>query len=414
MQENKFATKGFLIWFICASFFFYEFLLRTIIGAYQLPIMRDLHLSSLQYSLVSSTMFLILYGFMQIPVGLITDKLGLKKSLSIGAITCSIACAALAHSNVFSTALVSRMLMGFGASFGFICLLIAVHEWMPKKYIAIFIGLSQFIGTLGPIFAAGPLESLIISTNISWRNTFNYLFIFGLALLILIYFIVENNQQKAGKYIILRRPEKTKNALFRLFLRAQPWYIAITSAALYFLIEYLSENEGRTFLTLKGIPIANASYMITIAWIGYAIGCPLLGFISDMYERRRVIIRFCAIIGLIATTTILYSNSQSKLLLAFLLLGISASGQSIGFANIAEQFTPQFIAVGFGLNNAMITALAAINAPIIGILLDSVKQGYTNTLSEYLKVFDFLIILPLIAIIMSFFFMKETFCKSSV
>ncbi|WP_367608019.1 hypothetical protein [Legionella sp. W05-934-2] len=43
-------------------------------------------------------------------------------------------------------------------SFGFICLLISVYDWLPRKNAALFIGLSQFIGTMGPMLAAGPLD----------------------------------------------------------------------------------------------------------------------------------------------------------------------------------------------------------------------------------------------------------------
>jgi len=40
-------------------------------------------------------------------------------------------------------------------------------------------------------------------------------------------------------------------------VKIRPWYIAVLSATLYFAVEYISENEGRTFLALKNIPQAN-------------------------------------------------------------------------------------------------------------------------------------------------------------
>lgn len=414
MLDNKLKAKGFLVWGICALFFLYDFFLRTVIGTYQHPIMKDFDLTSFQFSLLSTTLFFVIYGVMQIPVGLIVDNIGLKKSLIIGSICCTISSIGFAYSNSYTTAIVYRMTMGFGASFGFICLLISVNDWMPHRYSAVFIGLSQFIGTLGPMFAAGPLNSMSESTNISWRLIFLCLGAIGVFLTILIFFFVENNQQKAGKYVILHKPEKISTSLLRLFSRIQPWYIALLSASLYFTIEYLSENEGRAFLELKGISVNSASYMITIAWIGYAIGCPLLGFLSDVLERRKIILGLCAVIALIAILMILYLPNKQPLQIAFFLLGISASGQSIGFATIAEQFKKQFVAVGFGLNNAIITILATINAPLIGLLLDYNKNGKHATLNEYLSVFNVLIITAIIALIIALFFIKETYCKSAV
>ena len=70
---------------------------------------------------------------------------------------------------------------------------------------------------------------------------------------VLIILIVENNHQKSGIYTIISRPENIFYSLSKLFKKKQPWFIAIFSASVYFVIEYLSENEGRSFLVLKKI-----------------------------------------------------------------------------------------------------------------------------------------------------------------
>ncbi len=414
MIDNELTAKGFRVWGICAFFFLYEFLLRTIMGTYQHPVMHDLHLTTFQFSLLSSTIFLMIYGFMQIPVGIIVDNIGLKRSLLIGALTCSCAAIGFSYSYTYGIAIAFRMLMGFGASFGFICLLISVSEWMPHKYSAIFIGLSQFIGTLGPMLAAGPLASISKGNAIQWRFVFLVLGGVGFLLTVLILLFVENAQEKAGRYVILHKPQKISTSISKLFSRIQPWYIALLTTSLYFTIEYLSENEGRAFLVLKGASATSASYILSIAWIGYAIGCPLLGFLSDFLERRLTIMKISAALGLAAIVIILYAPGILVLQCAFFALGVSASGQSIGFAMIAENFKPQFLAVGYGFNNAMLTAFAAINAPCIGLVLDYTKEGSTLSLHEYLFVFNGLIVIAVIGLILSIFFVKETYCKSSV
>lgn len=414
MANNKFKAKGFLVWGICALFFLYEFFLRTVIGAYQHPIMQDLSLTSFQFSLLSTTIFLLIYCMMQIPVGIIVDNIGLKKALIIGTLICTISSIGFAYSSSYPIAVFYRMLMGLGASFGFICLLISIYEWMPHRYSAVFIGLSQFIGTLGPMFAAGPLDTMSESMDMNWRFIFLCLGGMGGALMILIFLFVESHQQSSGEYIILHRPEKISTSILRLFYRIQPWYIAVFSASLYFTVEYFSENEGRIFLSLKGIPFNAASYMITISWVGYAIGCPLLGFLSDIFERRKIIMSLCALSGVAAIVAILYIPEKQYLQIAFFILGISASGQSVGFATIAEQFKKQFVAIGLGLNNAMVSIISVINASVIGILLDYTKQRSVLTLHEYLLVFNILIATAVIALVIAVFFIKETYCKSAI
>lgn len=414
MVDNKLSLKGFVVWGTCALFFLYEFFLRTVLGTYQHPIMMDLHLNTFEFSLLSTTIFLLIYGLMQVPVGLIVDKIGLKKSLLIGTVVCTISSFGFAYTDSFPIALLFRMLMGFGASFGFICLLMSVHEWMPHKYSAIFIGLSNFIGTMGPMLAAGPLHSLSGSSGVSWRSIFLLMGFVGVGLTLASAIYVENNIKTKGHFRILYQPASISTSLKTLFKRTQPILLALVSMCLYFSIEYLSENEGRAFLLEKDISAKVASYMLTIAWLGYAFGCPILGVISDIIEKRKSVIVATSFIAILSTAIILYVSHPLCLQFAFFMLGISASGVSICFAMMREQFKRQFVAVGFGLNNAVICVISSINAPLIGYSLEHVRTGELLTLHEYQSVFIALIVLAVVSAITSIFFIKETFCKSQV
>jgi len=411
MQDNKITAKGLSVWLICAVFFLYEFLLRTVIGTFQHPIMYDLDLTTFRYSLLSSTTYLMVYGLMQIPVGIIVDNYGLKKSLFISAVICSLANLGFAFTHDFYYAIIFRMLTGFGSAFGFICLLVSVYDWLPNSRSALFIGISQFIGTMGPMLAAGPLDSLSDASSITWRHVFIYLAIIGAFLSVIILLFVDNNHNKAGKHTVLYKPEPIYQSFVKLFKRYHPWIIALFSAMIYFSIEYLSENEGKSFLVEKGFKAVFASYMITVAWLGYAIGCPILGFISDFMQKRKPILVIASLLSAFSITYITFFDNRYLISLSFFLLGFGASGISIGYALMAEQFHKNFVAVGMGLNNAMITIVSAINAPILGVLLNY-HGSAVFTLADYQFAFSFLVGLVFLSIILVFFFIKESFCKS--
>lgn len=411
MYDKKFNFTGFITWIISVIFFLYEFLLRTILGTYQNPIKLDLNLTSFEFTTLSTTIFLIIYAFMQIPVGIIVNNIGLKKSLLIGSFLCFISCIGFSISNYFF-ATIFRMLMGFGASFGFISLLISVYQWINPKYRAVFIGLSQLIGTLGPIIAAGPLNFISTNTEITWRIIFLSLGIIGVAIFILILFFVKSIPQKNNQYIILHKPQKIINVVKKLFFKTQPWLIALTSACLYFSIEYLSENEGKFYLENKGFSSNNASYIISITWIGYALGCPIIGLLSDTLERRKLTISLCGFLAILSTVFIVYSQKNDYFFYAFFILGISASGQSICFSLIAEQFKKELVAIGFGLNNTVITLFSAINASLIALVIDYKNNTNINYLENLSFAFHSLIIIVIIGFFISVLFIKETFCKS--
>ena len=87
--EKPFQFKGLLVWILCTIFFLYEFFLRTVIGTFQINIMKDLALSSFQYTLLSTALFSLVFGLMQIPVGFIARAFGLKRTLLFASFCCA-------------------------------------------------------------------------------------------------------------------------------------------------------------------------------------------------------------------------------------------------------------------------------------------------------------------------------------
>lgn len=391
----------------------YEFLLRTVLGTFQYPLMHDLHLSPVRFALISSTAYQVIYGCMQIPVGMITHRFGLKRTLLFAVTFCAVANIGFSFVDGFYSALIFRVLMGFGSSFGFICLLIAVYDWMPRKNIALFIGISQFIGTMGPMVAAGPFNMLAQNAILTWREIFFSLGIIGFLLAVLVLFFVDKNRDSIGKFVILSRPSALSDSLRRLLSNKQVWLIAIYSSAVYFSIEYLSENEGVSFLIKKGFSPVLASYMITLAWLGYALSCPLLGFISDKIQRRKSVMWAAALSVFFSLIGIIYLPIGMALTaFCFIFLGLGASGQSIGFAIIAEQCKEDDLAVGLSVNNAMIMVFAAINAPLIGHILSKLVHGESSRLIDYRWAFSPMILFVCLGAFLSVLFIRETFCKS--
>lgn len=415
-NNQKMSIISTIIWIVCAIFFMYEFLLRTVLGTFEHPIIHDLNLNLVTFAILSSTAYQLVYGLMQVPVGIITDRLGLKKTLFFAVVVCAISVFCFGLTHQFDSAVVFRVLMGLGSSFGFICLLVAVYEWMPRKNIALFIGLSQFIGTMGPMAAAGPLNSLAAHSTgaeSAWRYVFYSLGIVGIIIGLVVLAVVRNNKDFTSGFQILKRRSDLLGDLKHLLSQRQVWYIALFSASIYFTIEYLSENSGKAFLMLHGFSSNTASYMITLSWLGYAVGCPLLGFISDLLSKRKLVMIFAAIISLISGILIIYLPINVLIIsIAFFLLGIGASGQSIGFAIMAERCKNDYLAAGLGFNNALIMLVASVSAPMIGFILSILSHGHALTIANYQGAFTYILVFMGLALLISIFLIKETFCKS--
>ena len=415
-RDQKIKAIGIFIWSIAATFFLYEFFLRTFVGSIAHQLIHDLHLNIAQFTLIGSAYYLA-YGLMQMPVGILADKFGVKKIMVFSTLTCALATFLFAHSHSFTEALLGRFFMGFGSSFAFVCLLVIASNWFPRRFFGFFAGASQLIGTMGPVLAGGPLISWLIDSHINWRFALSGIGAFGVVLSLLTLFFVKN-KPRGGKdtLLFLSKNEPILTRLKRLFKTKQAWAVAIYSASVYVSIAVMAAVWGTDYLQAVGLSQEHAAYMISIAWIAYAIGCPGFGLLSDLVKRRKPFLIICAVLGLASMSLILYGHFTSEAVyeVLFFMLGLAATGQNIGFAAIAEHASPDTKASALGLNNGLIALSGAILPLAVGYLI-SISSGGNNAQHLPLHSFVFgLSLLPavyLVSLIVSLFLFKETYCK---
>ncbi len=371
-QQQKISILGVVIWLIGAMFFLYEFFLRTFLGALGKQIIPALHLTASQFALIASA-FYISYGLMQIPVSVIAERLGMKITMLMATLLCCISAYLFAHTNAFYSALLYRLLMGLGGGFAFICLLMITMTWFPRKYFALFIGLGQFIGTMGALCAGGPLANIVSEQDINWRTVFEFIALFGLLLFIMALFFMKNSKKnkQQGRVIYLNNQESIWTKLKQLITSWQAWLVASYSACVFLAVAMLGAVWGTMFLQSLGFSQFNAASLVSFSWLGFAIGCPTLGIISDIFYRRRPIMIFCGILGFVSICLIVYVKLSSGFLygLLFFILGVTSAGQSIGFAAITEHVKPELKSLALGLNSAFITLLAAAIPLVVGLLI---------------------------------------------
>lgn len=415
--KSSFSTRGIVIWMLAASFFLYEFFLRTFIGSVAGQIIPDLGLNVETFALLASA-YAIAYGLMQIPVGVLTDRYGVKIILIFAALVCAVATFFFAHAHSFVSAFTSRLAMGFGSSFAFVCLLVVVATWFPRKNFAFFAGVSQFIGTMGPFLAGGPLIALLYFLHGNWRATLSLIGGFGIVLAILMVFIVKNKPPNVEhSTIFVARAYPVKTQLLKLMRNKQAWLVAIYSGCVYVSIEFLAAMWGNVYLQARGITQQGAGNIISLAWVGYAIGCPLLGALSDFGRRRKPWLIITAIVGFFTTFGITYlplRDTPGVYSIFFFLLGIAAAGQNLGFATISEHVEKANRATALGLNNGAVTLFTAMVPPSASYFIYRVTGPSGMAMHNphtFMLGFSIMPLLYLVGAFIAIFLIKETYCR---
>ncbi|MBC2602371.1 MFS transporter [Puniceicoccus vermicola] len=414
--SDRIRLVGVFIWTIAAGFFLYEFFLRTVLSSVETPVMKSLGLNAETFSILGSCYYLT-YGLMQIPVGIIVDRLGVKLTMVISTAICAGSAILFAVSQGFWMGLSARMLMGFGSSFAFITLLVIVREWFPRKYFGFFAGLSQFVGTLGPIFAGGPLVALLDDANMTWRTIIavSGLLGFGLTLLSLL-FVRGKKPDNPHEIQFLLPKTPLKEQVLTLLSNRQAWCVALYSALIYTSIATLGAMWGENVLEAKGLSDELAGDAASVLWIGYAIGCPVSGLISDCLKRRKIVLIGLAIVALLATASLQFFQSGGFLLFGtiFFMIGFAGGAQNVGFAMIVEKVSERLSATSMGLNNGLMLLFDTVNPIVFGFLVTLTLQNKSSTnfdAENFRYALTYIPILCLIALLVSIFCLKETYCK---
>jgi MFS family permease len=280
-------------------------------------------------------------------------------------------------------------------------------------------GISQFIGTMGPLLAGGPFILLVTNLGGNWRFAITLIGLFGIVLAFLSLIFVKNkSRDNEQSFIVLKREEALLDILKRLLRNKQAWYIALYSASMYLPMALLGALWGTNYLQIRGLTQNIAADIISIGWLGYAIGCPVLGALSDFTRRRKFALILPAAVTLIATLLITYLTTNLggwSYSILFFILGLASGGQSVGFAIIAEHVALKVRATALGLNNSMMLLFSTVFPLLTGYFIhQSATANHNPSLLQthnFFLGFAIMPILGLFALLLAIFFIEETYCR---
>ena len=416
MQENHkaFSIVGIFIWGLACLYYFYEFFLRVFLSTIATDVMQELDLQAEEFAMLGSAYYLT-YGIMQTPVGILVDKYGVRLLLSIACFICNLGVFGFVVSYSFWPALISRFLIGFGSSFAFVALLALALNWFPRKHFGMLTGLTMLLGAVGPFLAGAPLSYLLEHVNNNWRLVLSVIGVFGVLLnLLLILFIRTTPKGHKQQIIFLSKTEPLWARIKELIKNTQVWWIVIYAGAIYATLPLLGAFWGTTYLQTKGFDRSTAAFITSMMWLGLAFTSLAAGKFSDSLKRRKVPLFFTAFLGILVTTVLLYSETNSIALLSilFFLIGSSASGQSVSFATITEHVPKKLSATAIGLNNTFIMFSGSIIPPIASYLIQSAAGDTIHFTEQNFEVgLSIMPILFTIALLVALIGIKETYCR---
>ena len=255
--------------------------------------------------------FFWVYAVMQIPTGILADRIGPRRTASAGGLVMSIGAIWFAVAGSYLAALFARGLVGLGASVIFVCMLKFSANWYRADEFGTMSGLTFAVSGVGGVMATTPLAVAVDAS--SWQMTLGWLGVLGVVLSILVFVVVRDGPEDAGLRPIQGVPEQptmstaqVRSSLVAVLRDRHTWVVSV--------LLFCGTGINLTLFGLWGVPYVAQTYGVSItfaSWFtllgaaGLIVGPPTFGWLSDRLGRRTELmvaggVVYTACLGLIA------------------------------------------------------------------------------------------------------------------
>lgn len=409
--------RAWMIWVLCALFLFYKYAIEVSPSVMTSTLLEAFKIDGAQYGWLAGSYFLA-YVLLQIPAGFLLDRIGPKKTTTLAILICAAGGFLFAASTSLTTAIIGRFLTGVGAAFAFVNSMKLIANWFPARQFAFLSGLMMTVAMLGAVAGQAPLAQFI--KWLDWRMAMDIIGGIGVVLALFFWFTVED---KPVEHTIERHIVSMKltfwHSLKKVMDNPQAWWLSIYSGFAFAPVMVFGGLWGVSFIQ-EAFTLSHhlSAFLVSLLFIGFAIGAPLFGWLSNRLERRKNVMLWTTICALIALSLVIYVPNMHKTLLGILLFafGFFISGFLLCFTMIREINLPSLAATAIGFMNAFDALFGVIADPLTGAILDFMWEGgmvngaRTFSVDAYRMAFLAIPICLIIALL-SLFKIKETYCK---
>lgn len=355
---------AFFGWLTAAIFFFYAWVLRVAPSVMIDELMRDFAVGAGAIGNLSAFYFYA-YAGLQIPIGMMIDRFGPRRLVTVSAALCALGCLVVAWSPSFWGVAAGRFLIGGSAAFSLVGAIAVAGQWFPANRFALLSGLAMMMGMAGGVFGQAPVRLLLERTD--WRSVMVLLAGGGLLIAVSAFATVRDRRRGSGGL------GQVLSGLGQVVANRQTWLISIAGLGATGPLLGFGGLWGVPFLSeAYGLDRATAATMTSTIFIGWGVGAPFLGWLSDRLGCRRP--PFAAGMALaaasIATLVFVPGLPLPAVVALCFACGFGGSGQIISFAAARENNPVHLSGTAIGFLNGMVTGAGALYQPLIGWLLD--------------------------------------------
>jgi MFS family permease len=420
-------AAGLFVWSFGAVFYLLGFFHRVAPAVITGELMRDFQISAASLGNLSAFYFYS-YVAMQIPTGILADRWGPRRLLTLGTLVASMGAVMFALAPGIAWAAAGRLLIGGSVAVAFVGLLKVAANWFPPHRFALVSGLALCFGIIGAVFAGTPLRFLV--DLYGWRSVvlLSAACTLGIGAGTWI-FVRDYPHQKGyrdlsavGTALASRAEAGVIEGIYQVLAYRNTWLLFIIPGGIVGCVLTFSGLWGVPYLTaLHGLSTATAATLTSALLVAWAVGGPFFGWLSDRLGNRKTLYLLGCGTSAAGWAVILLATDISLTVLVPVLLvtGFSSGCMIISFAFVKESVPSRLSGTVSGVVNMGVMTGPMVLQPAVGLVLDRMWSGNIEagvrvySVSAYHSGFSLMLAWITVSFIL-LLFTRETGCRQMV
>ncbi len=320
---------------------------------------QDLNLTYTQSGALMSAYF-VGYAFGQIPWGLLADRFGSQRVMSVSIFGVSIATVLFGFADGFWTAAIARFLSGLLGAGVFVPAVRLIAGWYEKKERGTALGLLNIGGSIGLFIVTWASPLLAIANG--WRLSIMIQGAVGMSLAFLVFYSLKNEKRTRNNSVkeitVVLRERNFWILAFVQFIRLGSYYTFLAWLPLLLKEDYNFD----VLLVGTTMSLFNLAGMISN---------PVGGILADRVGERTVLIGSFLLLAVNVYTFTMLPVGTSLLIASFLLGWFINFVRSPAFTIIPRLFGAETAGSLSGLHNTF-ASLGALTLPLmLGVVKDA-------------------------------------------
>jgi MFS family permease len=401
----KSSTAGAVAaWLLAALYYFYQYTLRSSPGV-MLPQLSETF--GLSAAGVATLIGIFYYGYapFSLVAGAALDRFGAKAVLPVGALITGTGALLFGTGNI-AAANIGRFLQGAGGVFALVGAIYIVGKHFPESRTATLVGATQVFGSSGGSagqFLVGPMIASGLGWNHFWLGMGTLGILIGVSLFLLL--PKEQSPKRRNDWI-----KDSLKALTVVFKNPQSILCGLIAGLVFIPTSIFDMIWGVRFLQEGyGFDYSSAVMRSATVPLGWIIGSPLMGWISDRIGRRKPVIVAASCMLFLCLAWILYGRADVFPAYAVgLVTGIVSGAAMLTYTVIKEANPSQYSGTATGVISFINFTFAALLGPVFARILQDVSSGNPRGLEHYQTTFQLLLYGVALAAFLTLGWLKET------